>query len=1084
MCGNSAVDVGEVCDDGNQVSGDGCRADCRKVEKCGDAELDTGETCDDGNANPADSCDQCRATMWSATAVVGSAVAATTAAGSVRPAGAAADGLGRVFIVDSENHRIRRVDVSGSITTIAGTGSAGYDGDGGQATSALLSSPGAIAVDGLGRVFIADSGNHRIRRIDGDGTIRTIAGVGSPGSAGDGGPATSAQLNAPRGVALDGFGRVFVADRLNYKIRLIDLDGTIRTIAGIGFPGSSADGGAAVSAALISPSGVAVDSLGRVVIAEVDDHRVRRIELDGTLTTVAGTSTPGFSGDGGPAINAQLFLPFGVAVDAADRVVIADSGNHHVRRVDIDGTIHSIAGIGGFGDNGGFNGDGGLATAAQLQFPVGVAVDSSDRVLIADTLNLRIRRIERNGAIGTLAGTGTPGVPGDGRAATSAPLANPSSLAIDSLGRWIIADSGYPGIGPFNNSVRRMNVDGTITTIAGQAGSYGFVGDGGPANAALLSTPRGVAVDALDRVIIADTQNHAIRRIDSSGNISTIVGTGTVPGYSGDLGPANRATLREPHGVAVDAPGRVMIADTGNHVIRRLQIDGTIRTIAGTGTAGYSGDGFLATSAQLSRPTGVAVDGVGRVVIADTGNHVVRRIELDATIANIAGTGTAGYSGNGGAASLAQLSSPTGVAFDAAGRLLIADSGNHAIRRVELDGTITTIAGTAAPGSRGDGGLATVAELDQPFGVAVDRVGNTGIADAGNNRVRSLTGNGSLITIAGAIDPADTGPTGVARLATPQALHVVTDITFVAGGASGTVEAIRNSRVTAVAGRYPQAVATGTLARFRDAGFGSIGGVAYDRAAGVVYLSETSAHRIHAISLIDPDDPTSWTIAPVANAAAVAGFGDGAAATARFRSPGGLFLDATAHVLYIADSGNHAIRTVDLATMTVSTLVNASHRLGLAGDGGPARTALLFAPSAMTRCSNGDVFVADTGNHRIRRITPTGIITTVLGDGTPASSGEGAPASSFPVNAPRGVACDNAGNVFVTSSTTIRLLPANDAGVVDGSGAVDTMYGVSRIAFPESITSCLTGIAVTSPSTVQAADACSGLLIEVRRLTR
>lgn len=1084
LCGNSAVDIGEVCDDGNQMSADGCRADCRKIERCGDAELDSGEACDDGNANPADSCDQCRATAWNATAIVGSAVGATTAGGSVRPAGVAVDGLGRVFIVDSENHRIRRVDPSGNITTIAGIGTAGYDGDGGQATSAQLSSPGAIAVDGLGRVFIADSGNHRIRRIDIDGTIRTIAGIGSAGASGDGGPATSAQLSGPRGVAIDGFGRVVIADRLNYKVRLVETDGTITTVAGTGVPGSSLDGIAATNALLHSPAAVAVDSLGRIAIAEVDDHRVRRIELDGTLVTVAGTSVPGFSGDGGAATSALLFLPFGVAVDAQDRIVIADSGNHHIRRVELDGTIHSLAGIGGFGDNGGFNGDGGLATSAQLQFPVGIAFDGSERTLIADTLNLRIRRIETNGAISTVVGTGTPGAPGDGRAATSAPLANPSAVAIDRLGRWIIADSGYPGVGPFNNSVRRIEIDGTITTIAGQASSYGFVGDGGLANAALLSTPMGVAVDGSDRILIADTHNHAVRRVDSQGIITTIAGIGTVPGYGGDLGPANSATLREPHGLAVDVPGRVMIADTENHVIRRVQIDGTIRTIAGTGVAGYSGDGLLATSAQLSRPVGVVVDSVGRVVIADTGNHVVRRIELDATIAKIAGTGTAGYSGDGSDAKLAQLSSPTSIAFDAAGRLVIADSGNHALRRVETNGTITTIAGVAGAGSRGDGGSAIMAALHRPTGIAVDRAGTIGIADSGNNRIRSLAGNGTLLTIAGAIDPADTGPTTVARLATPQGLQVDPEFTFVAGGASGTVEAILNGRVVAVSGRYPQTSATGVLARFRDGSFGAVGGVAYDAVGGVVYVSETSANRIFAVTLVDRANPATWTLAPVANAAAIAGFADGPSATARFRSPSGLFLDPASRILYIADSGNHAVRALDLATMTVTTLVNASHRLGLAGDGGPAKTALLFSPSAITRCANGDVFVADTGNHRVRRVTPSGIISTVIGDGTPASSGEGTPANSFPVNTPRGLACDPFGNLFVSSSTTIRMVAANDAGIVDGSGAVDTIYGALRIAFPESITSCLTGIAVTSSSTIQAADACSGLLIAVARQTR
>jgi sugar lactone lactonase YvrE len=237
------------------------------------------------------------------------------------------------------------------------------------------------------------------------------------------------------------------------------------------------------------------------------------------------------------------------------------------------------------------------------------------------------------------------------------------------------------------------------------------------------------------------------------------------------------------------------------------------------------------------------------------------------------------------------------------------------------------------------------------------------------------------------------------------------------------------------------------------------------------------------ITQVDPADPGTWTIATLANATGSEGFADGPAESARFRAPSGLFLDGAAGTLYIADTGNHAIRALDLATNTLTTIVNTSHRLGFAGDGGPATAALLFRPTALTRCPGGDLFIADTSNNRVRRVTSAGTITTVLGDGVPASSGEGEPAQTFPVDGPRGLACDALGNLFVTSTTTVRLLPASDAGIVDGEGVVQTIYGaLPRTTFPSAVTGCLTGLAVTSPTTVQVSDACTGLLVELARV--
>jgi DNA-binding beta-propeller fold protein YncE len=319
-----------------------------------------------------------------------------------------------------------------------------------------------------------------------------------------------------------------------------------------------------------------------------------------------------------------------------------------------------------------------------------------------------------------------------------------------------------------------------------------------------------------------------------------------------------------------------------------------------------------------------------------------------------------------------------------------------------------------------------------------------------------------------------------AHLVDPRAIHFTSAMTLVAGGTSGTVQAVRTaaSWVEVVAGRYPHTTATGQLARFRDDLFGTVGGLAYDEATGTVYISERD--QILAITIVDPDDETTWTIATLTGGAA--GFADGALAVARFRSPTGLYMDTAAHTLYVADTGNHVVRAIALSASTVSTVAGLPAQRGLFGDGGPATAGLLFAPEAVTRCTNGDLFVADTGNHRVRRIAAgTGVISTVLGDGVPASSGEGAPATTFPINAPRSLACDARGNLFVTSTTTVRLLPSDAGGQVDGSGPVETIYGASRVAFPEIVTACLSGLSVVDAKTVQITDACSGVLIQLER---
>ncbi|MEU0336681.1 RICIN domain-containing protein [Streptomyces sp. NPDC006193] len=332
-------------------------------------------------------------------------------------------------------------------------------------------------------------------------------------------------------------------------------------------------------------------------------------------------------------------------------------------------------------------------------------------------------------AIRTVAGSGSAGFSGDNGPAVSAQLNRPYGMAVDSTGTVYFCDY-------YNHRVRKITTDGRISTVAG-TGSAGFSGDNGPAAAAQLNWPREVTVDSADAVYIADAGNHRIRRITPDGKISTVAGTGAA-GFSGDGGPATAARLNGPFGVAVDSTGTLYFSEYHNHRVRKVTPDGKISTVAGNGTGAFKGDGGPAASAQLNGPHAVAVDSAGDLYIADYGNHRVRKVAGDGTISTVAGTGAAGFGGDGGPAGSAKLSGPTGVAVDSAGTVYIADYGNHRVRKVAADGTIGTVAGTGAAGFGGDGGPAASAQLNNPIAVAVDCVDSLYIADFVNSRVRRI----------------------------------------------------------------------------------------------------------------------------------------------------------------------------------------------------------------------------------------------------------------------------------------------------------------------------------------------------------
>jgi len=679
----------------------------------------------------------------------------------------------------------------------------------------------------------------------------------------------------------------------------------IQTVAGNG----AGDGGPAASAVLVGPTAMTISPAGEIYFVDANAGRIRKISKGGIISTVGG-GDGGYahdSGNGGPAIAATFQNIGGIAVDGLNNIYVSDSGYGSLRKISPDGIVSAIV-------PGGNNctkplGDGGQATNAALCMPAGLIIDKNNNLYIADSINNRVRKISPDGVITTVAGGGSRSqsgaVNGDGGPATSAVLYIPNSLAIAPNGVLYIADG---------NTVRAVAPNGIITTVAGQ-GVPGYAGDGGAATLAQFGQTLSLAIDPVGTLFISDAYNQRVRKIDSSGIVSTVAGSGD-GGFGGDGDFATNAAFNSVTlSLAIDAASNFYVADTNNSRIRSFTVGGQIKTIAGDGL-----NNGRATDMLLYHPAGTAFDAAGNMYIADFGHHCVRKIDTNGNMSIYAGTGVAGNAGDGGLATSAQLGFPVRLVFDSLGNLYIADVAR--IRKVTPAGIISTFAGTSLVSFGGDGGLATQAYLNNPTAMAFDKDGNFYFADTGNGRIREIykwgmiatvAGNGSAYAnLTGTNTAAPDVPALLATFYSPDGIAFDSSGNLlIADGGNGGLRKLnfKSGHVTEVvqAQNCPaQSSQTNCI--------GWIGDVVTN-ATGGIYISDSAEGRVDFVD-------SNGNVSVIAGNWHTDFSGDGSASSgASLNGPGGLTIDQSGN-LYIADVYNMRIRKI--APTSLSPIFGAS----------------------------------------------------------------------------------------------------------------------------------------------------------------
>ncbi len=1074
--------------------------------------------------------------------------------------GLAIDGSDNIWVADSNNNTIRKVTPAAGVSTFAGSGAAGSAN--GTGTGAQFNWPQGVVVDPSGNVYVADSSNNMIRKITPAGVVTTMAGSGTAGALD--GLSTAAQLNGPRGVALDGSGMLYVADSGNNLIRTVDPSGYVATVAGSGAAGE-ADGTGA-TATFNFPNDVEIGGDGKIYVADNVGNKVRRIAPVSGDAQVSWTA-PAANGGPAPTSYTATSSPGGLqcttsttscivagltngtaytfTVTATNSYGVGEVSNpsNSVTPLGVPGVPTNVSAIGGNtnaavswsapASNGGATITSYTATASSGQSCTTASTSCTITGLTNNTnvtVTVYATNILGDGTasspvtvmpgfvpnaptnvvagrvveVTTLAGSGSGSYAnGTGSAAS---FNGPNNLAIDSAGNLYLADTA-------NNRIRKITPAGVVTTFAG-SGTAGFVN--GTGTGAQFNVPEAIGIDSSGNLFVGDTGNNVIRKITPAGVVTTFAGSTSGTAGSSD-GTGTAARFNGLQGLTIDGSNNIWVADSNNNTIRKVTSSAVVTTFAGSGTAG-SANG-TGTAAQFDWPQGVAVDSSGNIWVADTNNNMIRKITPGRVVTTLAGSGSSGALD--GLSTAARFSGPRGLAIDAAGIIYVADSGNNLIRTVDSSGYVVTVAGSGSAGETD--GTATAATFNFPNDVEVGPDGNIYVTDNVGNKVRriapvsggaqvtwtapSANGGQSPTSYTVTSSPGGITCTSSTTLCTVSGLTNGTAYTFTVKATNGTGTSAASSASNTFTPFAPPGAPTGVSATPGDSATAvswsapsSNGGSAItsytatassgqtcttaatsctitgltNNVAVTVTVAATNAYGTGASSSpvsvtpgIVPNAPTNVVAGRVAAVTTLAGsgsasYGNGTGTAASFNQPNNLTIDSSGNI-YIADTLNNRIRKVTAAGVVTNFAGN-----GTAGYvNGSGSSAEFDGPQGVTVDSSGNVYVADTNNNRIRKITSGGSVSTLSGNGTAGLVNGSSFSAEF--NAPNGLGIDSSGNVYVadTNSNAIRK--------VTSSGTASTLAGSSTAGYQDATGTSARfsgpqGLVVNSSGTVYVAD--------------
>lgn len=999
-------------------------------------------------------------TTFAGSGIAGSSNGTGTGAGFRNPFDIAVDAGGNLYVADSKNHKIRKITQAGLVSDFAGNGLVGHD-DGQNAT---FNDPAGVAIDKNGSLYVSDSGNNLIRKITADGTVSTLAGSGAAGNAN--GAGTSASFNGPIGIAVDAAGNVFVADSYNHLIRKITPAGVVNTLAGTGTAGDA--DGTGTAASFKDPIGLDIDAYGNLYVTDTQNDKIRKITPQGLVTGITGQATPGDAN--GDLASATFNTPFGIAVDGDGNLYIGDTNNNLVRKItvikyaidkslppglkfdnktgNISGMPTSVSPAADYHITA-YSAGGSSTATVNIEVRDNNAVSPPPKISYVTPQNYIVGRTiapltPRNdggpvpagvyGDVTVLAGNGQKGNANGAGASVS--FNAPNAVATDPNGNIYVADKA-------NNLIRKITPDGVTTTFAGNGVAAVVDGQG---TAAGFNGPEGIATDAEGNIYVADTEGNVIRKITPDGVVTTLAGTGAT---GGDNGPAATATFNKPLGIAVDDAGNVYVTEEGTCMIRKISVSGNVTRFAG-GACGNA-DGTLATG-QFSHPRGLVADSKRNIYLADFDNNRVCKIDASGKITTVLRSNR-----------FFNFQGLTGVAVDNQGNVYVSDLGNNQIIKMEA-GTNKVSALTGESSG-----------LNIPLGICADINGNLFVANSGVNNIVKITLTGYQIDkplpeglvfdkATGVISGTPTQPYQVTPFTvtayntagrssfpieitvqlqntqdnppnisydTPQTYYINQEITPLPPKSTGSeIPALEFGLIVTYSGSgnpgYKEGGPTSVL-------YKQPAGVALD-ASGNTYIADYLNNVIRKVA----PDGTSSTLAGGGQAT----FSDGKGANASFNKPSSIAISAAGD-LYVADSYNNRIRKI-APDGTVTTFAGGGSAGSANGNGAAAGFNM---PTGIAIDIAGYLYVADSGNNLIRKISPLGDVSTLAGSGSPGSGNGNTTSATF--NAPQNLTVDADGNVYVTdmgNNLIRKITSAGDVSTYAGNGSAGGQNGAALSA--------------------------------------